>query len=401
MKSDWHRYNLKRRIAELPPVTSYTFAQKVLALQEQQKENDEDEYGFYVQPNFRKKLNMTANNQRKLMKNARDEYRGRGAVKRSESPARFASPHSVASDFSEFSIGEIVHSPMHTYGSDSEYSYATVSEITNLNAPTDDEGNNTEEETCSQEALEILPITFCFFCGENNNDTESNILHMLKYHGLYLPERSYLKDVEGLLTYVSEAVTLDHLCLVCGFQGRGLESIRQHLRSKGHAHIPYETKADKAAIEEFYDFAIRGDYLDDHSSLSSEPRNRISYREGSDEESVIVDGPNQSAANCYTVAHVDRSGVELTLPNGSRIGHRTMQRYYRQNLPLPVSPPDSRTTVSLVDSRYASGVTTAVIKQQEKQTRLNMQRDHNMNLRRDKSAKLNFKAHFRDAMLGG
>lgn len=28
--TDWHRYNLKRKVAELPPVTSEVFSQKVL-----------------------------------------------------------------------------------------------------------------------------------------------------------------------------------------------------------------------------------------------------------------------------------------------------------------------------------------------------------------------------------
>ncbi|KAG9625428.1 hypothetical protein KCV04_g12192, partial [Aureobasidium melanogenum] len=31
MQSDWHRYNLKRRVASLPPLTSEVFAEKVLA----------------------------------------------------------------------------------------------------------------------------------------------------------------------------------------------------------------------------------------------------------------------------------------------------------------------------------------------------------------------------------
>ncbi|KAK3073422.1 pre-60S factor rei1, partial [Teratosphaeriaceae sp. CCFEE 6253] len=31
MQSDWHRYNLKRRVASLPPLTSEIFAEKVLS----------------------------------------------------------------------------------------------------------------------------------------------------------------------------------------------------------------------------------------------------------------------------------------------------------------------------------------------------------------------------------
>lgn len=34
-KSDWHRYNLKRKVAELPPVTAAVFQTKVLAQRQQ------------------------------------------------------------------------------------------------------------------------------------------------------------------------------------------------------------------------------------------------------------------------------------------------------------------------------------------------------------------------------
>jgi len=34
-KTDWHRYNLKRKVADLPPVTAENFQQRVLAQKEQ------------------------------------------------------------------------------------------------------------------------------------------------------------------------------------------------------------------------------------------------------------------------------------------------------------------------------------------------------------------------------
>ena len=30
-KTDWHRYNLKRKVADMPPVTAENFAERVLA----------------------------------------------------------------------------------------------------------------------------------------------------------------------------------------------------------------------------------------------------------------------------------------------------------------------------------------------------------------------------------
>jgi len=34
-KTDWHRYNLKRKVADLPPVTAVNFQQRVAAQKEQ------------------------------------------------------------------------------------------------------------------------------------------------------------------------------------------------------------------------------------------------------------------------------------------------------------------------------------------------------------------------------
>ena len=38
MKTDWHRYNLKRRVASLPPISSEVFAEKILQQQAQEAE---------------------------------------------------------------------------------------------------------------------------------------------------------------------------------------------------------------------------------------------------------------------------------------------------------------------------------------------------------------------------
>ena len=42
MRSDWHRYNLKRKVAELGPVSAIAFAQKLQALQAAPQESPLD-----------------------------------------------------------------------------------------------------------------------------------------------------------------------------------------------------------------------------------------------------------------------------------------------------------------------------------------------------------------------
>ena len=39
MKTEWHRYNLKRRVAHLPPITSDEFAEKLQMSKQEQEAN--------------------------------------------------------------------------------------------------------------------------------------------------------------------------------------------------------------------------------------------------------------------------------------------------------------------------------------------------------------------------
>lgn len=45
-KSDWHRYNLKRKVVEMPAVTAEDFKQRVLAQQAQNAEAEKDTATF-------------------------------------------------------------------------------------------------------------------------------------------------------------------------------------------------------------------------------------------------------------------------------------------------------------------------------------------------------------------
>ena len=86
----------------------------------------------------------------------------------------------------------------------------------------DDEEDAEEEANDSDGSSEagVDSITHCFYCGLNNREIENNIKHMFNKHGLYIPERSYLVDPSGLLEYLSEVISLDYECLVCGFEGK-------------------------------------------------------------------------------------------------------------------------------------------------------------------------------------
>lgn len=415
MKTEWHRYNLKRRVAQLPSILLDVFAEKVLELQRQIDEEgeDEDEYGFHV--NHRRKSGGERQLTKKDLKNiARFEAkRGRQVESAISASDRTLSPASVTSEFSEFSLGESIHyseveSNIDT-SSDYNYSDTTHSDWESLHGSEDEGFHSSDDENLLQEqALEVLPNTYCFYCGKNNDELENNVRHMSRRHGLYIPERTYLVDLDGLLTFLNEVITLDHECLVCGFLGKSLESIRQHIQSKGHCRIPYDTREEKAIISEFYNFRI-----DEHPTTATSSK-KVSFKDVPDSEYVDVisekvdvisesenlDDDITGVHDNYTPGQVDATGVELTLPTGSRVGHRSMVRYYRQNLPLPKEYPESTKTVALVDRRFAPGLTSTQITKQEKDMRRLEAKARNVHERQTKSRRANYQPHFRDEILG-
>ncbi|VEU20533.1 DEKNAAC101485 [Brettanomyces naardenensis] len=313
MKTEWHRYNLKRRVAELPPVTSEVFEIKVI--QQRAKDEQYDEFGFRIVKSARSG------------RERRPRYQPRSKGISSNNELRLSPTVSVVSHDTTFSLGTTtseVYSECglltpSSNGTDTEGYYSTGEEY----ETDEDEERAIDSELEENLTPEEIPVTTCFYCGEKNHEIETNIRHMFKRHGLYIPERSYLVDVEGLLKYISESVAIDHFCLTCGFVGKNLESIRQHLNDRGHCILPYETKEDRELVSTFYDFDVT---LEVHSEGS---KKSVSFAEGEDDVSSYT----SSSTSSYTRAVVDDSGTQLILPNGVCLGNRRYARYYRQDIP--------------------------------------------------------------------
>lgn len=414
MKTDWHKYNLKRRVAELPLISSEVFAEKVLLLQQQKEENqgNEDELGFYVYHRKRPGKGERQLTKKEMKQIAKRQMRSVMAerkdleeidVEEDDEPVelvRCASPTaSVTSDFSEFSLGDSVHlseaeSNFDT-GSEIHYSDTTHSDWDSMRGSEDDSSDEDDSDYSDEEEIvDVLPNHFCFYCGENNRELERNIRHMSNHHGLYIPERSYLVDLDGLLTYMNEVITIDHECLTCGYVGKSVESIRQHMRSKGHCRLPYESADEREAVSEFYDFSNE-EIIVPRVKKKAKRAKTVSFLEPSpeagDENSEYDSDPDYQTSTIETT---------LVLPSGSKVGHRSMLRYYRQNLPGARQYSDSEKTVALVDRRFAPGLTSGQVTKQEREVQKLEIKAKNYHERRTKSSRVNFKKHFRDELLG-
>ncbi|CCF56035.1 hypothetical protein KAFR_0A06000 [Kazachstania africana CBS 2517] len=377
MKTDWHRYNLKRRVAELSPISADEFAKKLQISEREQAENQVDEFGFAIlKPLSNKKHSKKHNglpNLRGIVSDTDsivtdDEFQLVRTISAAESTGSQVSVKTNETRDTNTDFGEDTASD---YGFTSDSTYTSDLEV---NVPSEEEGDGYFDPSCK--------LTQCIYCGLDNKEIERNVKHMFHNHGLYIPERTYLVDLEALLKFLIQRIVVDHGCLCCGFEGSSLESIRAHMHSKRHCKMPYETKEEREQFAPFYDF----------SSLE-EPEGKPKAGKGG--KKIQFDVPHEY--NEETVS-VDDTGLELTLPSGARIGHRSGQRYYRQNLPSPPEESENRSAVTSADRRLVSGIT-------EKQYKKGMKKMQQLEKRaiddkfRKESKRLNFQAHYRDELL--
>ncbi|CAI4047320.1 hypothetical protein N7582_004050 [Saccharomyces uvarum] len=411
MKTEWHRYNLKRRIANLQPIGAEQFAEKLQISEKEQAENQVDEFGFPILKPIVNQSNQhsaLSAKQKKPIKSKRGKKVGANLLKKNdkdivvkERKARSVSPSgSISSQLSNLTVR--TENTNTDYGEDTVSEYGFTSD-SNYDATTDEELDTADRPIDNKEA-EKISITECIYCGKNSKDVERNVKHMFSEHGLFIPERSYLIDLNGLLEFLIKMIVIDHNCLCCNFHGSGLESIRAHMDSKRHCRLPYETKEERQLFAPFYDFTYDDRSINEETQCGTAgmPEPSTAYEtknceEESDVDTTVVPVENDINAN-YTTVSIDESGLELTLPTGARLGHRAGQRYYRQNLPSQSNPDESRRTVTAADRRMISGVTEKQYKKGMKKMQQLEKTAINTQIRRD-IKRVNFQTHYRDELL--
>ncbi|EEP76257.1 conserved hypothetical protein [Uncinocarpus reesii 1704] len=216
-----------------------------------------------------------------------------------------------------------------------------------------------------------VTVSRCLFCNHNSTDIDESISHMHKSHGLFIPEQDYLVDLEGLIKYLQAKVMQNNECLYCHKLKTTTPGIQTHMRDKGHCMIAFESEEEMIEIGQFYDFTST--YSDGEEDSSDQPRNGAA--DGSAEEddgwetdtsvssldsdelgAVPIDDrshqylklskhkhhsnnprSHRNADGFHSHAHEHTNAVfysdfELHLPSGRTAGHRSLARYYRQNL---------------------------------------------------------------------
>jgi len=226
-KSDLHRFNLKRKAANLPPVPEDLYDQKVEAL-----------------------------------KNPKQETKGKKHLK--------------------------------------EGKERKVKKVVTTIAPTQTDEDRLDEKIKNAPKLDS---TFCLFDSNKSETILDNINYMSNKYGFYFPEIDMLKDVELIMMYLIEKISIGNTCIWCDKSFYSHTAVQSHMRDADHCRMQWEFP------EEYEDFYV----------VPEDP----TYFENLDEDGAFVESDNR---------YVDQTGELVLVNQGVRktIGNRHLNVYYKQ-----------------------------------------------------------------------
>jgi pre-60S factor REI1 len=92
----------------------------------------------------------------------------------------------------------------------------------------------------------------CLFCNAESASMEANLGHMSYAHSFFIPNAAYLTDMESLISYLFILISDFHECLYCGSERSSKLAVQDHMRGKGHCRLDFGSDVHK--LVEFYDF---------------------------------------------------------------------------------------------------------------------------------------------------
>ncbi|KAF2830353.1 hypothetical protein CC86DRAFT_367136 [Ophiobolus disseminans] len=423
MQTDWHRYNLKRRVASLPPLSSEIFTEKVLA-------NKATAAATAAKASFEKSCNICQKTyfSENAYNNHLNSQKHRTNVVKAGRGAQLDDAASVDGSMvsSAFSLGESMAESDVTVSGEAEKEFSEVVDgikHASLDAeppvsrrpsrphhssaelrpehplsPVDTTESTVDNDKSVSAKEPSDPLLDCLFCNYKSPSFALNVNHMGRFHGMFVPEKDFLAEPENLVKYLHDKIHTNHECLKCHKLVHTPAGIQTHMRDRGHCMIGFESDAELVEIGQFYDF--RSTYpdaadfddaegeddtddsastqgggvklgakretvttTDDNAAMSSneddagwETDSTVSSVPTDEIGAVPIDRahrlkslnkskhhnhadprPHRAADGFHSHAHgtphaVYHDDYELHLPSGRTAGHRSLNKYYRQNL---------------------------------------------------------------------
>ena len=281
-KSLHSRYNLKRRVTSLPPISSEVFTEKVIQAQasstaEATKAAYEKTCAVCQRTYFSENAyqnHVGSQKHRAKLAEARNEPKDDEASSVMSSTFSLGEPVPVAESIdsdAEGEFNEVVEGIKKTNLKDIQPVTGRPSRPHHSTPPDDDAKSTTTASSvtaAADEAAVDTSLKRCLFCNYDSPSVPLNAKHMEKIHGMFIPEKPYLVDLNGLIESLREKIYDLQECLYCGKLKPSVFGLQTHMRDKGHCKIPFGTEDEQLEIGEFYDF--RSTYSDDEEESDSE-----------------------------------------------------------------------------------------------------------------------------------
>ena len=321
-KSDWHRYNLKRKESNLPILTEAEFQVRLAAALALKKEKDETTKHLGTSHLKHKPVKSQAKCEEKLK--LQD-----GSF--SETPV--TGKQQQQQQQQQQNLEEEV-----TVGSDEIHNKEMRVDVKKVK-------DNDLEQTPVIDPLQ------CLFSNQQFESLQLNLEHMRCKYGFFIPEMEHLVDRRGLVGYCHEKVKLGHCCLYCQKIFPTWRGTQQHMIDARHCKLRYEEGIDLDEYEPFYDFdAANKEFLEHFNGPSSKPYtndndnhhdqiNEVEINDDNDDEWEDFDDNDDDddvSMENYYQEHVLKRGFDVTIlgelifPDGRVIGHRGLARFYKQ-----------------------------------------------------------------------
>jgi len=315
-RSDFHRFNLKRKVAKLPPVSLHLFQQKILELQ-------------FEQPVSKGKQHLKKD---KLQKQ-KQQNRQADQVK--------TPPHSVQQE---------------------KIQEWAVSTTPDHNKSHGEENNKTEDEMIEEKIATSVVLTLkdSLFDRHQSSDFESNMQYMTREFGFFIPELEYLKDLPGLITYLGQKISVGNSCIYCEKTFYSMEATRDHMRAVSHCKILWDDNEQEysdyydldAADKRFSHTGPDGDgntYISKNNELVLSDKNKVlghrtllvyykqrAHSEGQQQliTSLMQEHKRLAALEKQCQLNLDKKAYQKRIHNDLKVGMRNnYQLHYREQNP--------------------------------------------------------------------
>ncbi|KAH8740739.1 hypothetical protein FG386_002701 [Cryptosporidium ryanae] len=212
-----------------------------------------------------------------------------------------------------------------------------------------------KEDNRVKRATQELPYkpVYCYFDNTIHDTMQDCLEYMRVRYSFVVPDKEYVCDLQGLVTYLGEKVFEGHICLYCDRIFSSLMAVRDHMISLGHTMMGTHLEIQKEEIEQFYDYSSSYKELIPHFGKMSIDSVRDTHYpskaysnpdgdgDGDEDEWEYVEEDELLLDDVLDVYNLRKPEItefgDLRLPNGKEVVHRSVAYIYKQRTHKEVS----------------------------------------------------------------